>query len=99
MRQLSTKQTWFRPAAEEPVRQVLREIGRNIRAARLATGLTQEEAAARAKIDYKRWQMIERGAANVTVKTLARMAGATGVTVWRVFSIGGRGRRPSSKLT
>ena len=42
-------------------RRVLRQIGVRIRAAREAAGLTQEDAAHRAGIDYKRWQRLEAG--------------------------------------
>lgn len=45
-----------------------------MRAARVASGLTQEAAAARADIDYKRWQRIEQGKVNPTVRTLLRVA-------------------------
>jgi transcriptional regulator with XRE-family HTH domain len=44
--------------------------------------LTQEEAAHTAGIDYKRWQRLERGAVNPTVKTLARSAEAMGSSCW-----------------
>ncbi len=64
---------------------LLRELGRRIRAARLAASLTQEEAAARAGVDYKRWQRLEQGAANPTVLTLDRVARAMGVDVWRML--------------
>jgi transcriptional regulator with XRE-family HTH domain len=61
---------------------ILRELGRRIRAARLAVALTQEEAAHRAGIDYKRWQRLESGAINATVGTLARVAKALRTTFW-----------------
>ncbi|MBI2395949.1 MAG: helix-turn-helix transcriptional regulator [Deltaproteobacteria bacterium] len=63
---------------------VLRQLGVRLRRAREAAGLSQEEAAARSGIDYKRWQRIEAGAANVTVRTLVRAAGACGVTFWEL---------------
>jgi len=47
---------------------------RNVRRWRAQRGLTQEEAAARARIDYKRWQRIEAGQVNLTLKTLERIA-------------------------
>lgn len=46
----------------------------NIRKARNMQGMTQEQAALGAGIDYKRWQKIEKGQANVTMKTLCRIA-------------------------
>jgi transcriptional regulator with XRE-family HTH domain len=61
---------------------ILPRIGANIRRAREARGLTQEEAAERAQIDYKRWQRIESGTVNCTVRTLARVAEALSLSFW-----------------
>jgi transcriptional regulator with XRE-family HTH domain len=61
---------------------VLHELGRRIRAARQQSGLTQEKAAATASIDYKRWQRLEQGTVNATVRTLSRAAAALGLTFW-----------------
>jgi len=61
---------------------VQKEIGRRIRDARVAAGLTQEAAAAAAGIDAKRWQRLEQGSVNATVRTLGRVAGALGMTFW-----------------
>lgn len=61
---------------------ILSAIGANIRRAREAAGLTQEEAAHRARIDYKRWQRVEAGAVNCTIRTLVRVADALSVSVW-----------------
>ena len=49
-------------------------LARNMRDYRLRRKLTQEEAASKADIDYKRWQAIEAARANVTLKTLERIA-------------------------
>ena len=61
---------------------VQKEIGRRLREARLAAGLTQEEAAAAAGIDAKRWQRLEQGSVNATLRTLGRVAEALGMTFW-----------------
>ena len=61
---------------------VQKEIGRRIRNARVAAGLTQEAAAAAAGIDAKRWQRLEQGGVNATVRTLGRVAEALGMTFW-----------------
>lgn len=61
---------------------VQKEIGRRIRDARVAAGLTQEAAAAAAGIDAKRWQRLEQGSVNATVRTLGRVAEALGMTFW-----------------
>jgi transcriptional regulator with XRE-family HTH domain len=65
---------------------VLREIGARVRAARLAAGLSQEEAAHRAGIDYKRWQRLETGSVNATVRTLIRAARAVRKDLWQLLA-------------
>jgi len=64
------------------VEAVLREIGRRLRAARVAADLTQSQAADRSGIDLKRWQRIEQGTVNATVQTLVRAANALGTDFW-----------------
>jgi len=61
---------------------VLTEIGQRIQARRLEIGLTQDAAAHRAEIDYKRWQRLEQGTVNATVRTLVRVAQALEVSLW-----------------
>jgi len=53
-----------------------RVVGKNVKALRVRRGLTQEEAAHRAKLDYKRWQRIEAGRVNVTLHTLVSVSAA-----------------------
>jgi transcriptional regulator with XRE-family HTH domain len=65
---------------------VLQELGARIRAARMAAELTQETAAARAGIDYKRWQRLEQGDVNPTARTLLRVADAVDTTFWDLLS-------------
>jgi transcriptional regulator with XRE-family HTH domain len=67
----------------------MREIATRIRAARTSAGLSQEEAASRAGIGYKRWQEIEGGAANPTIRTLDRIATTLGVEIWNILRKGG----------
>ena len=57
-----------------------------MRGARLKAGLTQENVAAEGAIDWRRWQRIEEGTANVTVRTLVRVAAALGVDFWQLLS-------------
>ena len=59
----------------------LGQIGARLRAERVATGLSQEAAAASAAIGYKHWQEIEGGRANPTLRTLVRIAEALDVTL------------------
>jgi transcriptional regulator with XRE-family HTH domain len=63
-----------------------REIGRRVRVARVQAGLTQEEAASAAGIDWRRWQRIENGTVNPTVRTLARVASAVGLIFWTLLA-------------
>ncbi len=65
---------------------VQKEIGRRIRAARLAAGFTQEEASAASGIDPKRWQRLEQGTVNATVRTLVRVAAALSTTFWMLIA-------------
>ena len=67
-------------------KRVLKEIGARIRTAREAAGLSQEDAAHRAGIDYKRWQRLETGRVNPTVRTLVRVSGALKTDLWTLLS-------------
>jgi transcriptional regulator with XRE-family HTH domain len=71
----------------------MRAIGAHIRRARLVAGLSQEDAAARSGIGYKRWQEIEGGAANPTIRTLDRIATTLGIEIWNIV----RKDRPSCR--
>lgn len=64
----------------------MREVGARVKAARQAAGLTQEETAASAGIDYKRFQRIEQGTVNVTLRTLVRIANACRTDFWSLLS-------------
>jgi transcriptional regulator with XRE-family HTH domain len=66
-------------------RRVLKEVGDRVRRAREAAGLTQEGAAGRARIDYKRYQRLEAGAVNPTIRTLARVAVALDTDLWQML--------------
>jgi transcriptional regulator with XRE-family HTH domain len=63
---------------------IIRAIAARIRAERLAAGLSQEEASARASIGYKRWQDIEGARVNLTIRTLVRIATALEVEFWEI---------------
>ena len=65
---------------------ILGELGLRIQQARIAAGLTQEQAASDSGIDYKRWQRLEEGSVNPTVKTLHRVAVALDVPFWDLFA-------------
>lgn len=59
----------------------------------MAADLSQESAAARAGIDYKRWQRLEQGVVNPTARTLLRVADAVDTTFWDLLSSGQRTAR------
>jgi transcriptional regulator with XRE-family HTH domain len=65
--------------------EILGELGLRIQRARVAAGLTQEQAASDSGIDYKRWQRLEEGSVNPTVKTLHRVAAALDIPFWDLF--------------
>lgn len=53
---------------------------KKLREARLKAGLTQKEAAARVGLSSRQaWNNIERGRADVTLRTLDKIAAALGV--------------------
>jgi transcriptional regulator with XRE-family HTH domain len=55
-------------------------LARNLKATRKSQGLTQEQAADRAgSLSLRRWQSVEAGTANASLKTLARLAKALDV--------------------
>lgn len=62
----------------------LQAIAGRLRAIRLAQGLTQWGLAERG-VSYKYYQRIEAGRANVTIRTLGRLARALGVPFEELF--------------
>jgi transcriptional regulator with XRE-family HTH domain len=55
-------------------------VATNVRAARKAAGLSQEELAFEARVDRTYISQVERKQRNVTISVLARIAKALGVT-------------------
>jgi transcriptional regulator with XRE-family HTH domain len=51
----------------------------NVRTLREGQSLTQEQAAARGKVNRRHWQKVEEGTVNLTLRTLARLGVALGV--------------------
>jgi DNA-binding XRE family transcriptional regulator len=76
---------YFGGVASRIEARILKEVGACVRASRVASKMTQEDAAHRAKIDYKRWQRLERGEVNATVRTLVRVSAALGVEFWALM--------------
>ncbi len=63
----------------------LRRLGVRVRTLRKAADLTQEQAAERAKLDYKHFQAVETGSINVTVASLVGIAKALRVNLAELF--------------
>jgi len=59
---------------QEPYAEVLKTFGKALKQARLARSLTQEQLAAKADLKRPYIFQLERGDANVTLRTLAKMA-------------------------
>jgi transcriptional regulator with XRE-family HTH domain len=75
------------PSAEK---RALLELAERLKAARTAADMTQEAVAAKARIDHRRYQRLEQGTSNTTIRTLVRIAAAVGVDVWDLLSRPGR---------
>lgn len=71
-------------------KRVLLELAERLKAARAAADMTQEAVAAKAGIDHRRYQRLEQGTSNTTIRTLVRIAAAVGVDVWDLLSRPGR---------
>lgn len=67
------------------LKQVQKEIGRRLKAARLVAGPTQEKVAAAASVDSKRYQRLENGGVNPTIRTLLRLATAMKTDFWSLL--------------
>jgi transcriptional regulator with XRE-family HTH domain len=60
---------------------LVKEVGRNIRTARHAAGITQEEASASAGISYRSFAELERGRGRPALMTLVAVAEVLDVSV------------------
>lgn len=65
--------------------EVQQALGRRLQEVRRARGWTQEEAAARLGMGWRRLQDIEGGSVNLTLRVLVRLANAYGVQVGDLF--------------
>ncbi len=63
----------------------LARLGKRVRRLRMDKGLSQEDAADRAAIDPKHFQLIETGQVNVTFASLVGVAKALGVKLAELF--------------
>lgn len=76
------------------------KVGERLRQLRKAAGLTQEQLAKRAGMDYKYLGSIERGERNVTLDNLERVSRALGVAPYEPFLFPDRadGRPPDDDV-
>ena len=68
---------------------VLLALGKAIREDRLAKGISQEKLALLAEVDRSYVGRVERGDNNVAILTLARLAGALGITLAKLLQKAG----------
>ena len=81
------KQKWRSKARRSPaVVAAAKLLGARIRELRQERKLTQEEAAHRARLDYKHLQLIEQGGTNVTLASLVGLAKALDVPLAALFA-------------
>lgn len=66
-------------------KRAVREIGQRIRSLREASGLSQDKLAAKIGMTRSNYARIERGATNVTIETLMRIAKGLGIDVQVTF--------------
>lgn len=59
---------------------LITSVGARLKQLRQAAGLTQMAMAARLGVDLRGYQRAESGSANLTLRTLARLASALGVS-------------------
>ena len=71
---------------DEEIEEVIRNVADRLAAARKARGLTQSALAEMADISQQRIFELEQGTANVTIRTLARIAKVLGVDLRLLFT-------------
>lgn len=77
---------------------VRKELGLRLRELRKAAGLTQEQLAGRAKMDYKYVGALERGERNPTLFNIERIADALEVPLQDLFKAGPKRAVPSAQV-
>ena len=71
---------FFRDALGVAKANFLKAFGAHVRAARMKAGLTQQDAAIRARMEQRTWSLMENGRRAITLRTLPRVAEAIGVS-------------------
>jgi len=67
--------------------QFLKELGQNLRALRNAKGLSMEQLAGDANIEFRQLGRIERGETNATIWTLRRISDALGIELSQLITL------------
>jgi transcriptional regulator with XRE-family HTH domain len=73
-------------------------FGARLRQLRKAAGLTQEQLAHRAGMDYKYLGGVERGERNITIDNIERIVRALGVEPYEPFLFALKDTRPTERL-
>lgn len=73
-------------------------FGERLRQLRKAAGLTQEELAHRAGMDYKYLGSVERGERNLTIDNIERIVRALGVEPYEPFLFALKDVKPTDRL-
>lgn len=69
----------------KPYRAAVRSFGLHLRKLRQERGLTLEEAAERASLDWKHWQKVEAAMINPTLVTIYRLARGLQISLEDLF--------------
>ena len=67
--------------------QFLKELGQNLRALRNAKGLSMEQLAGDANIEFRQLGRIERGETKATIWTLRRISDALGIELSQLITL------------
>lgn len=70
----------------QDMKQMARQLGRNIRVARVMQGISQEKLAEKSGLHRTYIGMVERGEKNITLVNYGRIAGALGMNLYDLFS-------------
>lgn len=68
-------------------KELIAAFGERVRQLRLEKGLTMEQLAANANIEYKQLSQVERGKTNATISTIYAIAKALDTTMSRITDI------------
>jgi len=81
------------------VESLRKKFGKRIRKLRKSMGLTQEELAERANMEYKYLGAIERGEKNLTINNIEKIAKGFGIEAHQLFLFDFEGLKPKEKVT